>query len=85
MSKPREYYINDNAEGDETFTVSRTPWFGYIHVIEKSEYDKLELQNKMMKKTLEYIASDGVRGPIHDTNVEAARSVLIKIKELENG
>lgn len=37
--KPKEFWVNDNAEGDGTFTVSRTPWFGYIHVIEKSAYD----------------------------------------------
>lgn len=49
MSKPREWWINDNAEGDGSKNWSDTPWFGYIHVIEKSAYDALAAENEYLK------------------------------------
>lgn len=39
-SEPREFWINDNAEGDGSKNWSDTPWYGYIHVI---EYQALEV------------------------------------------
>jgi len=32
--KAREWWINDNAECDNTLSASRTEWFGYVHVRE---------------------------------------------------
>lgn len=53
--KPREYWVNDNAEGDGTFTVSRTEWFGYIPVIEKSAFDRLQKAFLMARDMLDEI------------------------------
>jgi hypothetical protein len=56
--KPREFWINDNAEGDGSRNWSSTPWFGYIHVIEKSAYDKLLADNKRLREALQEISAN---------------------------
>lgn len=53
MDEPKIYYVNDDAEGDGTFTVSRRPWYGYIKVIEFSAYENLlNMFNKERKESL---------------------------------
>lgn len=49
---PREFWINDNAEGDGTFNAHRTEWFGYIHVIEHSAYEALRKELDIMDAAL---------------------------------
>lgn len=56
--KHREFWVNDNAEGDNTFTVSRTPWFGSIHVIEYSAVKNLESKTELLQSEILKLKSE---------------------------
>ena len=53
MQMSEEYWINDNAEGDGTLSVSKTPWYGYKQAILKSAYDQLLADARELQKALE--------------------------------
>jgi hypothetical protein len=47
--KFKQFWLNYNAEGDETYNFQTTSRYGYIHVIEYAALESLQKENK--KKT----------------------------------